>query len=180
MWDIARPQLHSIRVNRTAVWMAFRLGLRFETVASIGTLLVLGCSGSNDWTTRTSAGGSGASAGATASAGSGSTACNTCATAADCGSAMRCIGFEFPALPTAGLQENWALYAFTTKSTNCCRDSANTSQRDELTIDFNGDPQPSSSGGASGQQDGSSSGRTQVLETAGDWVGSSRVRKGEG
>jgi len=159
MWNIALPQLHSTRADKITLWVAFGRSRRFRTVTTIGTLLVLGCSGSDDWTTLTSTGGSGASAGATASAGSGSTACNTCATATDCGSGMRCIGFEFPVLPGAGLPENWALRcAYTTMNTKCCRYSGNTSQCVMLTIYSNGDPEPGSIGGAAGQAAATNSG----------------------
>jgi hypothetical protein len=154
MSNTEQMQLQATRSERIARQMNFRRGLRFGTGAWVVVLVVLGCSGSADWTTTDSTGGSGTSATPTAGsgAGSGSTACNTCATAADCGPAMRCMGFDFPEWAEAGFPESWALRcAYTTKSTNCCRYSGNSSQCVMHTIYSNGDPKPGSTGGATGQ-----------------------------
>ena len=153
MGDITSMQSQSIRVNKLARRITARHGARFGTAAWLGVLLFLGCSGSDDWTTTNATGGSGASAGApSSSGGSASTACNTCTTATDCGSGMRCIGFDFPAWAQAAFEENWALRcAYATKSTKCCRYAGNSSQCTTLTIYSDGDPEPGSTGGAAGQ-----------------------------
>jgi hypothetical protein len=150
-----------------------RRGSHFRDAVWLGVVLIVAdCSGSDDSTETIGAGGSGASAGAPASSGgSGSTACNICTTAADCGSGMRCIGFDFPVWADQGYEENWALRcAYTTKSTKCCRHSGNSSQCVTLTVYSDGDPEPGATGGASGQ---AAAGGTEFATSSGGataWV----------